>query len=331
MDLIKVYPSGRVTATQRRKDYSPKRIDTQYPTLTDEGEFLLGQVKGSGIEKVLQDVESRKPLGSSNLSNLHREKTIPRGRHGITSKGRRTLVEGCTLLQEMYGRDRLSFLTLTLPDRSSACSSTEWTYAVKLLRQSLVKELKKHNLPAHLIGCVEIQPKRFERDGGLPLHLHIVMVGRHRNGAWLICPEVFTRLWHNAIDVATGINTEDIEWNAAANVQRVKKSASGYIGKYVSKGSKEVAKVIASGQGESLPHHWYVCTRNLLILIKKATFLLAGEQASNFFDYLMDNIEKTLCFHKWVEIQMSEGFKAKVAWYGQLKVSLGSILCEIAA
>lgn len=107
-------------------------------------------------------------------------------------------------------------------------------------------------------------------------------------------------------------------WKAATNIQRIRKSAAGYMAKYMSKGSQETQEVIADGNGHLLPPSWYMCTQALYDQIKKATIVISGYFAREVFEFVQSHAAEFLNYAKYVKITAADGSEFCVGWYGYL-------------
>ncbi len=215
-------------------------------------------------------------LGLSLLPNSHRvalgisppsPERAQRGTKGITTLGARTVRNAAFLLQERYGIDRLGFYTFTLPLVSETAeyeAGREWAEIVRVFLQSVGRLLKAAGLPPSYVGCTEIQEGRYARYGGLPLHLHVVMVGRLGRGAWAISSDQWRALWRRAVSGRCP-SYRSCSFAASVDTARVRKSVEGYLGKYMSKGTAMLAPLLAGDAGliEFLPRSWWCCSANL--------------------------------------------------------------------
>lgn len=171
--------------------------------------------------------------------------------------GARTVRNGAFLLQETYGRQHIGFYTFTLP-WVDACAEyragIEWAEIVRQFLQSAVRLLRAAGLSTSYVACSEIQPGRFKARGGMPLHLHLLMVGRKPGCTWAISSDQWRELWRRAVTNRCP-EFQLCGWKASVDTEMVKKSAEGYLGKYMSKGSAFVAAVLKEDPGlaEFLP------------------------------------------------------------------------------
>lgn len=350
MDLVKVYPSGRVTASVLRR-FKPEPVKAGYE-LSVLQQIDCELLHAVGYERAREAIAALRPLGLSMPAKS--EKMQVRGQKGITSRGRNRVMDAITLLEKTYGKDRLSFVTLTVPPKFLNRVVRVWSRAIDLMKRSLSNKLKASDLPIEIVGVYEIQKKRFDREGGVPLHAHLVMVGRKKKGTWFISPKSITKLWFRSCRTAvkslgynslenennnangntntnangnaySNVNRNEIvsdwnigEWNASTNVQRVRKSAARYLSKYVTKGATEVQEIIKEGNGNLLPRAWYILTQTLLDRVKKSIQVYSGCDANHMFEMLRDESDRYLRYQRFVTLDRGDGRQFCVGWYGYL-------------
>lgn len=195
------------------------------------------------------------------------------GLKGMTSEARRKVRASAYLLQERYGKGRLSFVTLTVPPLGDAQSerrlAARWHDAIHALVRRLKRLLHQRGLPPNLVGVCEIQVKRYATSGQFPLHIHLVLVGRKRSrGGWAIHYSEFRKTW---ADILQGIVGHSIENRYLENVKQVEKDAGSYLGKYMSKSQNEIEKVIDEGNEWMLPKQWWFSTIEMKKWLKSRT------------------------------------------------------------
>jgi hypothetical protein len=196
----------------------------------------------------------------------------PKGSSGITSKGRRILRNAAYLIEKDYGKGCLSFATLTLPrlsDEGFKRVSADWGRVVESVSAAIRRRLREEGLPTHLFGCTEVQEKRERTHGGIPLHLHLVFVGRHRSGGWAISPAQLRKSWRDAVNNVLAGLKEFPDFRASENITRVRKSCAAYLAKYLSKGVESIDKLRRKWGERELPKQWHTCTRELRQRIDK--------------------------------------------------------------
>ena len=284
-----------------------------YARVYPNGEFGIGRVEKKEFSEL---------LGSSDATKSHSEvERAKRGSKGISSYGRKMVRNACYLLERRYGRECLAFLTFTLPsmtreENEQVCA--EWAEIVRITMQSLRRKLRSVGLPGHIVGCVEVQPQRFERDKGMPLHLHCTFKAKKSKWVkgWPIQPAEYREIWRRAVCARVPSLRFSI-WNAAENVKGVRKSAEAYLGKYLSKGVEDLAKVEEMGLGHLLPSAWWVCSAELKECIKANTiyssdvaeFILARKNDQGQWA-VVDYIGEVRIVH--------EGQEICLAYYGRL-------------
>lgn len=215
-------------------------------------------------------------LGLTLLPNSHRVslgmaeppgERAKRGSKGITRHGARMVRNAAFLLQEKYGKDVLGFYTFTLPPTTATTEyalALQWSEVVRVFLQSVKRLLTAAGLPGSYVGCTEIQTKRYNQCGGMPLHLHLVCVGRVRGGAWAIHSDQWRALWRRAL-VTRCPEYAAASFKASVDTQRVKESIEGYLGKYMSKGVAALGPILVEDPGivEFLPSSWWFCAVKL--------------------------------------------------------------------
>lgn len=255
-------------------------------------------------------------LGLSTVTNLQKSpqsrQRARRGLAGISGPGRVRVESAASLLQERYGRHRLSFLTLTIAEE---CLNTRllenWTEMTRKLRQWLAYHLTQGGLSGEVVGVAEIQEGR-QAVGGLPcLHWHLVFVGKRNGGAWVITKESIREYWKKLQEEHSG---EQVVTRSATRIENVKKSASGYLGKYISKGSKAVKLCNPT----YIPSSWIMLSRSLVRKVNALTIKIQGQLAEQLYDYFQQN-QHLFSFSRFVEKETPDGFTYCLGWYGKIQ------------
>jgi hypothetical protein len=327
VDILKVYPSGRVTAS-RRKRFNLEALPCQ-KELTEDQEWYLGQIKAHGIDIAIADklaMESSLPLGLSSVSNLStgseptttKEKSR-RGSNGISSFSRQRVKDAATLLEEKYGRKQLSFITHTIPDHAITYVHSNWTKILANLRRRYIRMLKKAGLPEELVMVSEYQEERFQKSGKAVLHLHILLVGRKRYGHWEYTKECYKECWEECCKEYSDECEEQYNWNAASRIESIRKSAANYLGKYMSKGVQAIADILAICPDAFIPPSWHILSQRLRMAVKKAIKHYEGKTASQIFEWLESHAKELLRFNRYIKIPTKDGRESCVGWYGDLK------------
>lgn len=253
---------------------TPYVIDSEYNPIRYS--YLAGASPHLGLSdaRIL-----KKPQNTD--SSVGRKKCLT-----MTKSMARNIRNAGFLLQEKYGKDQLSFLTLTLPNVSEDSLkriAQNWGKVVHTFLMWLRKRLEKLEIPFEYVYCTEIQTKRKSKYGHTALHLHMVFVGRLYRGRWGVTPIQCRKAWLRAIKPLCG--EDKFNTSAVENLQRVKSSASGYLSKYLSKGSD-------IGDGDSTADalfgvviHWGGMSRITSARIRCATRRFASSSTKQSFLY----------------------------------------------
>ena len=226
---------------------------------------------------------------SKRITPGQKAKRPPKGQKGITRYGAKMIRNACHALQQNYGRKRLGFATMTLDSNPNWLLLCCWSWAeiVRKFTQEVKRELERVGAPCHIIGATEMHPKRSKDVGYIVPHLHFVYVswdGKAKVNKGFgedtkLMPdfyisharmkEIFDRVCAKEIAKLTELPLSEIKVNNRVNLQAVRKSAEGYLGKYMSKGAKELEKYIEEIPGrDDIPSHWWHCTKELRQIVK---------------------------------------------------------------
>lgn len=225
------------------------------------------------------------PLGSSDARILTEPSSSRKKLTQMTRNMGRNLRNAVYLLEERYGKEQLSFLTLTLPNLSRgdlALCCANWDVMVNTFFKWLRTKLEMSLLELEYVYCTEIQPGRLRNRGEYAPHLHVVFRGRSRIRspwaiAWLDCRNA----WAECIRKHT---TADFDTRALENIQGIKKSAARYLSKYLSKGKNLVPQGMPDDAPLAELHtQWGGMSRNLSRAIKKRMVRLSGINGNDAF------------------------------------------------
>lgn len=284
---------------------------------------MLSLIADWGVMDVLKWVlrdkgsDALEALGSSNVPKSHTARKR-RGEGGITPHGRKMLRNAATLMERENGKHRLSFLTLTIPN----CTWAEyadvvraWSEVTRQFLQDLRRRLVKQGLEGEVLSCTEIQEERYSA-GGIPaLHLHCVFVGKSRGKAsWAVVPAWVRKRWKS---ILSPYCPSVSDWRACENLRRVQKSASAYLGKYMSKGTQAVQSLKDNGQAHLLPSAWWNCSFSLRRRVFSQT--VVGYRIGEVLTNLIDSGKAH--WFKWLHpivLSFKDGGSFRVGWSGKL-------------
>lgn len=270
-------------------------------------------------------------LGLSLLPNSHRvalgmadppPERSRRGLKGITRHGARTVRNGAFLLEQRYGRKLLGFYTFTLPKLNESAeyqAGMEWAEIVRIFLQSVTRLLKAAGLPPSYVGCTEIQMARYEKYGGLPLHLHLVMPGKNPGNpkSWVISSDQFRSLWRRSVIARVPVY-DGCSFAASVDTAMVKKTAEGYLGKYMTKGVAALSSLLVddAGLADFLPASWWCCSVNVRRAIGAR---IAGGTASarELFRRIAAR-DSAIAFSREIVVEVADGSPLVVGIVGKL-------------
>lgn len=238
------------------------------------------------------------PLGSSD-GRIFTETPKPSRKRGLsmTKSMARNIRNAGYLLQQHYGKHNLSFLTLTLPnlapDDLSACAES-WGRMVDQFLKWLRAKIEAKGCTFEYVYCTEVQTERLTNRGEYALHLHLLFRGRKKSrAAWFVTPKNARKAWAKCITAVIG--HRNFTTDALENLQQIRRSASGYLAKYMSKGNcdgntKDVGNNVSRFKG-----HWGGMARNLARLIKCCTERIVGKGVGRcFITRLFGNMDRAI-------------------------------------
>jgi hypothetical protein len=195
------------------------------------------------------------PLGLSSQRNS--QEPLRRGLKGMPASGKKRIKEMLCVLEEF--RPRLAFWHVTLPDEDyfDLRDLGTWSVFQRRLYDRLVQYLVAHDDPALVAGVCEVGEVRLERTSRPMPHLHIVTSGygsRIARKAYLLSPAVMDEFVQKAAEDA-GLPPRDRQ--ASSRLEPIRTSVSGYVDKYVTKGSGLPGKSLSDGWDALIPHQWW--------------------------------------------------------------------------
>lgn len=323
---------GAVPPEKKRK--SEKEYDHDWYSTHEIVEWEEQDIKESQgySDKVAyrtrDDKVDRYLSGLDRPSELSQEKKRY-GLKGITSNGKRMVRSGSALLERKYGKERLGFFTATLPSKKHGIDEIDllylaenWNLVVKRFFQEIVRELERQDAPTELITVTEIQEKRWKRHRQVAPHLHWVMVAKSggRQWHWYLTTQWLSETWNRIL--ANILEREVGSLGSAGSVdgKRIKKSATRYISKYMSKGGKLLGEIKEKSTPETLPSQWWASYGGLRVLIKKNIVNLTQDVIKKYQEAEKVG-ESWLLWARWIEVEIDEGVS-------QVFGLAGGISCE---
>ena len=309
MDTLRITYSGRISAGRlKRTDYEQEK--TPVPPDREYWSLVFS------VHGFTEALRLRQTLGLSNLANSPKSSEgrcrVRRGLKGLSGKGQVKVRDSVQWMEDRIGRGLLSFWTLTIPQENlTEALVAGWSKIVKNLVQWLSYQLHRAGVNPQIVGVTEVQKPRQSGPSHIPaLHLHIVFQGRCPGGGWIVSKQSAQKYWHTVLEKWSGREPQS---DCSSRLERVRKSCVAYLGKYLSKGVKDLSPY----KPELLPTSWYICTLNLRRAVNKAQLYFTGEQARELYEYIIKN-KRILRFSKLVNITTNDGRNIPVGWFGQV-------------
>lgn len=263
-------------------------------------------------------LEKGAPLGSSQPTKTHTK--LKRGSKGLTSYGAKMLRNGCFMLSRRAGDRNCALLTCTLPPMAVEIEkyiSANWGEICRVFTQWVHRRLRAAGGCEWLVGCVEIQEKRMDRQGGFPLHLHLTFQAK-KGKEYSVDKSEVSRAWQRAVCCVCPM-AAFYDFSCATRIEGVKKSVERYLSKYISKGiTDNVVRKIE--EGFSLPSTWWYGVGGFKKLIKREIIYDTGNLASAFWKASFKN-HRDFVYASTVYIQI-KNFEYAVGVAGRIRMSL---------
>lgn len=257
-------PSGRISigALPKPKELkAEKEYEATYTRTSYHQRKHWDAFEGIVSEQIIIS-ETPSPLGSSSAPNCHNPARERYGLRGITQNGRNKVYEGAKLLQRRYP-GRLGFYTLTCPyvDPSRVYEfNRNISEIVRRWFQELRRMYDRKNCKFSYVSVLEIQSDRYEKSGIPVLHIHYVApCYLPHKWEWILSATELRYLWMCLCNQIIG---GEVDTSPSIDAQVVKRSASGYLAKYMAKGYSCVDWVSQICPSQ-LPKQWWSMSANV--------------------------------------------------------------------
>lgn len=222
----------------------------------------------------------RTTLTLSNPAKLHKSRA-KRGQKGLTPYAARVVRSAATYLEEKYNRTNLSFITTTVPDLPEGKLELlieKWGVIQNRFLQELKRQLIKEGVRLEYVVVTEIQEKRWLKTGKAYPHLHVLLRGRlNYRQPWILTQTSICGAWTRVLRRELDITFSQ---TPRVSVERIRKSACGYISKYLSKGSASLSRLRPDIPTPPLPCAWHGLSRSILAYIKARTLVVRDSDIS---------------------------------------------------
>ena len=313
MATVGLIPPYKKSVEERRIESAARKIEGKREPDGDSLADCLARSLAAGHITIAEATRELSRLGLSSLSNSRigsetdfealkdSQKTKTKkiyGQNGITSFGRLRVKDAATIMQQEYGRRSLAFATVTLPsmpDEKLQVICEQWGNFANRLVEEVKRELVRNGAPPDIVHCTEIQESRYKKYGTVAPHLHLLWYAYAKDSApapgkpadkFAISADWLRKLTQRIIYRVTG--ETEVSTSAAVDIQRVKKNAAAYLGKYMSKGGKIVEQIKKDGKGHLLPRQWWGITKELRIKVVKSIKTVENSGARNLFNCLIE-------------------------------------------
>ena len=281
---------------RKSKSKADTSYDREYEQQFDSAIKITKKYGRTQVEKLTWldgTYATRKFIRSSELSQERKKY----GKNGITRYGKRVVKNSAILLERKYGIKRLGFVTATIPNLDASAIDVvckNWALVIKKFFQKLKRHLEKLSQPMELICCTEIQEKRYKKYGVIAPHLHFIYVCKSRahTKKFNILANILRRYWEDSIRQVlekSGIKiSSNVSFKASINAQVIKKSAAGYIAKYMSKGGEIIDELEEKGLSDQLPSQWWTASKSMKKMFQESIIKLDHGTAKAIFYGLGD-------------------------------------------
>lgn len=273
-----VYPTGEFTlgftppprVKSKDKEYECTKGDVYF----QEDGFYHDR-KWYELHKLTMEPTDIPPnlVNSTELSHASLQPKQRYGKKGITAYGRRCVSSAALLLQKRWGRECTGFATLTLPrltpsQEQVVCS--RWTELVRKFFQWFKRHMERIGASPDYCASTEVQESRWHRRHEVGLHIHFVYQCRQRrHGKWSLSADMVRRRWRELLANELHVCVDMVPL-PRCELAVIRKSASAYIGKYMSKGVKIVSQISKAGKDDCLPKQWWSVGSRVRHLLKTA-------------------------------------------------------------
>ncbi len=261
-------------------------------------------------------------LGLSADQNHHSTQKRRCGLKGITANGRAKIYEGVRLLEGRYGR-RLGFYTLTCPYNDGSLIY-EFNRNIGEIQRRWFQHLRRfyssYRETFSYVSVVEVQTKRYMETGQWCLHIHYVAPCYYSGTSKFVLSATELRyLWMRTVAEVVGIESDT---SSSVDSQIIKRSASGYLAKYVSKGSgcSDFVGAICPSQ---FPGQWWSMSQNVKRAIRRCVTQIPEPLAEWYFGgggkpedgFLALNYRKEV-FIPWKGLELHVGMSGQLCQEG---------------
>lgn len=235
------------------------------------------------------------------------------GTQGICRGGARKVKAGSALLQKHFGKRRLGFCTLTLPNFRAVeikWLAVHWGKVCRVFFQKLKRMLEKKGAPNIVLSVTEIQPQRYKKFGHIAPHLHFVFIAKPKaSDRYYLSTSDIRDVWNSVlvgyIQKMFPFTAKPAYLKASCKLQPIYKDVTKYLSKYLSKGGEIVDDIREKGREKELPNQWWNSSRLMKALylktLKRIPDSLAWEIYKNPDEFYEGGV---LSWYSYVEVEI---------------------------
>lgn len=244
-------------------------------------------------------------MGSSTIAiSEHSDQACTKPRNwALNSNMKKLLRSAGTLMERKHGRQRMAFVTVTMPGLSDSGVKRfliEWPNMVMDLNALIRMKCKRAGLDYENAWVTELQGKRGARVGYPCPHLHALINAKSESGKWVIDKDWLNKTWN---DIVFRYIKEPFDGRASTRIEGIRKSVTAYMTKYVCKQSIYDARCWEGTEWEPfLPKRWGYVSKNLSKEVKQSIDRLMGEGAYYFqmdLSQLSDEGQVAIVFNEY--------------------------------
>lgn len=333
-----IYPNGEFGVglippkkkTKQDSDYDSQIVDgIKYSEVSRKYEMEDGSILYDKTDKYL---EASNKLGIPYESSQNKKSEKKRtGLQGITGYGRRAIRNIAMQIERgpEIGIPQMGTLTIPLLSReANMVICQNWGEVVRRFFQACRRVYAKSNIYFRYISATEIQEKRFKKYGDCGLHLHFVYKAVYdiSNKKWLLQDNYVRKIWKDILMQVLNKFGSSLELdkdklrNTSVNYRRekIEKSASAYMAKYLSKGTEIINDIIQALGEEFIPRQWWSSDALSKKVLKKSLIRSQTNIASLLVDICNIQDEFLLRYSSPVYMQSGTGQELCIGYAGML-------------
>lgn len=311
--FLRLWPNGQLSL-------SYKHTHDAQPSKAEDWAFLWGRGVPRGPERSVPPQAILVSAEQSSQSTGEGRKMRKYGLKGITPLGQKKVKSAAYLMQRKYGRVGMTFMTITVPSLPLAARrkvAQKWGEIMRQVLQQVSRKLRAARQPSVVCSVTELQSARADKSGEAYLHAHLIFPARKLgSNSWAVDVVAF-RSWFKKLIERVG--EVELEREPRVETKLVKKSAENYLGKYMSKGSGEMEKIVEDLGEESVPGQQWNMTKQMRDWVTSEMVESSeyGDLVQLYIDMHVAGISRLPGWWHRVEVDIG-GRTLSVCWIGKI-------------